>query len=116
MKLARIGAAALVPTNIVQVDMFLWKFETPKRRKWLIRDYALLTTGRRPALAVSEPSWMPGRGAARTRGPQVWPRHLLRQRNVCPETNTDRPPRAGLVKGASFAADANEADASFCEM
>jgi hypothetical protein len=57
--LARIGAAAVVAINLAHywVDMFLWKFQTPERRKWLLEHYAFLATGaRRPASAVSGPS------------------------------------------------------------
>jgi hypothetical protein len=56
--LARIGAAAVVAINLAHywVDMFLWKFHTPERRKWLLAHYVFLATGRRPALAGSGPS------------------------------------------------------------
>ena len=56
--LARIGAAAVVAINLAHywVDMFLWKFQTPERRKWLFAHYAFLATARRPASAVSGPS------------------------------------------------------------
>jgi hypothetical protein len=56
--LARIGAAAVVAVNLAHywVDMFLWKFQTPERRKWLLTHYPFLATGRRPVSAVSGPS------------------------------------------------------------
>jgi hypothetical protein len=56
--LVRIGAAAVVAINLAHywVDMFLWKFQTPERRKWLLAHYAFLATGRRPASVGSGPS------------------------------------------------------------
>jgi hypothetical protein len=52
--LARVGAAAVVAINLAHywVDMFLWKFQTPERRKWLLTHYAFLASGARPVSAV----------------------------------------------------------------
>jgi hypothetical protein len=61
--LARIAAAAVVAINLAHywVDMFLWKFQTPERRKWLLAHYVFLAPGRRPASAVSGPPSSAGR-------------------------------------------------------
>jgi hypothetical protein len=42
--LARIGAAAVIAINLAHywVDMFLWRFQTQERRRWLMEHYAFL--------------------------------------------------------------------------
>jgi hypothetical protein len=42
--LARVGAATVLAINLAHywVDMFLWRFQTPERRKWLTEHYAFL--------------------------------------------------------------------------
>lgn len=57
-QLARIGFAALLAINLAHywIDMFMWRFRTPERRKWLAESYPFLAgpaAGRPAAVARS---------------------------------------------------------------
>jgi hypothetical protein len=52
--LARLGAAAVVAINLAHywVDMFLWRFQIPERRRWLTEHYSFLVGSPKPAPAM----------------------------------------------------------------
>jgi hypothetical protein len=50
-QLAKVGFAAVLAINLAHywVDMFMWRFRTPERRKWLAESYPFLTGPTAPA-------------------------------------------------------------------